>query len=221
MIVENPLHHIAPKDLANHIPASKLPPHLATDRIVVDRGIEIRILKGPRHQAPRLRIVPIGLDLRGVDIRVVRAIQVEFERDLGRQIELTVERACTVAACHRGRGRELVYVRGAGAGPVEAFLNAVTFVLDLGEGQVDFGDDAGDVEALDVADAALVAGCEVAADGGEPVVRVFVADGDGGGDGGDDGEGGDGDGLGEMHCRVCLICAECGGWKERGLKGNR
>jgi len=72
-------------------------------------------------------------------------------------------------------------------------LDAVALVLDLREGQVDFGDDAGDVEAADIADAALVLGVEVGADLLE--TSVVVADSDGtSGDGGSEDGGQDGDG---------------------------
>jgi hypothetical protein len=82
-------------------------------------------------------------------------------------------------------------------------LDAVAFVLDLREGQVDFGNNAGDVEALDVADAALLGGLEVGADLGE--AGVVVADchragGDAKGeDGGDESDGG------EMHFDFFLV----------------
>jgi len=73
-------------------------------------------------------------------------------------------------------------------------LDAVALVLNLGEGKVDFGDDASDIEALDVANAAVVFGLEVFADGGETLVVTG-----GEGSGGSDGGGHDGEGDWEMH----------------------
>jgi len=67
-------------------------------------------------------------------------------------------------------------------------LDAVAFVFDLWEGQVDFGDDTGYVEAADVANAALILGLEVGADLGETAV-VIVADGDGASGDGDSEDG--------------------------------
>lgn len=50
-----------------------------------------------------------------------------------------------------GRGRrEFVHIGGARSWAVQALLDAVAFVLHLREGEVDFGDDAGDVEAAGV-----------------------------------------------------------------------
>lgn len=111
-----------------------------------------------------------------------------------------------MAGLDAGRGAELVDPRGAGGGAVEAGLDAVAFGLDFGEGQVDFGDDAGYVEAFDVcgggggvlvmlcygwggegkrewstghtANAAFIGDFEVGADAG---LRGIIADGDGAG----------------------------------------
>ena len=152
-----------------------------------------------RHRTAFLRFVPVSDDLRGVDVGVVRAIKVVLHRDIGRQVELAVERAGAMPARDGGRCRELVHVRGAGTGAAKAGLDAVAGGADLWEGQVDFGHDARDIETPDVADAAVVAGGKVGTDGREAVLGVVIAEGDWGGDGGDDGEGGDGKGLGEMH----------------------
>ena len=48
-------------------------------------------------------------------------------------------------------------------------MDAVAFRFDLGVGEVDFGCDTRDVEAAGVADAAVVVGLEVGADGVETV----------------------------------------------------
>jgi hypothetical protein len=121
-----------------------------------------------------------------------------------------------VTALDRRRSRELVNVGGTGVGPVETRLDAVALVLDLREGEVDFGDHAGHVETLGVcpkgqlgtgsrsrwpkpsltADAATTFDLEVGAD---PVVAVIVAKGERAGEGTGDEEGAGHDELGEEH----------------------
>lgn len=66
------------------------------------------------------------------------------------EVELAVEGAGAVAGLHASGGRELIDPGGTGAGAVEAGLDTVAFIINLWEGQIDFGDDTGDVEALDV-----------------------------------------------------------------------
>ena len=91
---------------------------------------------------------------------------------------------------YRSRGGELVDVVCAEGGTVQACFDAVAFVFDLGEGEVDFGGDASDVEAAGVADTAMVVGFEVGAD-------WFEAFGVGEGGEGEEGEGEKGGG--ETH----------------------
>jgi hypothetical protein len=98
-----------------------------------------------------LRVVAIGNELLRIDVLVVDGVVgVDLNGDLAWEVELAVERASAVARFYGDRGRELVDPSGAGRWIVEALLDAVTFVLDLREGQVDLCDDTGDVEALDV-----------------------------------------------------------------------
>jgi hypothetical protein len=121
-----------------------------------------------------------------------------------------------VTAFDRSRGRELVDVGGTGFGPVETSLDAVALVLDLREGEVDFGDHAGHIETLGVcpegqlvigrrsrwpkpsltANAATTFDLEVGADS---VVAVIVAKGERASEGTGDEEGAGDDELGEEH----------------------
>ena len=70
---------------------------------------------------------------------------------------------------HRRRGAEHVHVGRAGGVTIEASLDAVAFRFYLGVGEVDFAGNAGDVEATDIANAAVVIGFKVGADRAEAV----------------------------------------------------
>lgn len=138
------MHH-----LTDSLAISKLPDR-ARDRIIIRNGSEISVPERLRNHRASLRVIAQVPDLLGVDVLVELAVEVDLDGDAGGQVELRVERAGAVAGSD-GRGRrELVHPRRAGAGPVEALLDAVAGALDLGEGQVDLGDDAGHVEAGDV-----------------------------------------------------------------------
>ena len=63
-----------------------------------------------------------------------------------------------MASQHAGGSGEFIHVGGAGGGVVETLLEAVAFVLDSGKGEVDFGQDAGYVEAFDVCGSGVVSG---------------------------------------------------------------
>jgi hypothetical protein len=81
---------------------------------------------------------------------VYAVLLVHFDGHVGGQVEVGVERAGSVARLD-GRGvRELPDVVCAGARVVETRLDTVAHGLNLGEGQVDLGENAGDVEALGV-----------------------------------------------------------------------
>ena len=106
-----------------------------------------------------MRVIAQSFDLRSIDVLVLVTVEIDLDGDCRREIELAVESAGAVSGLHGGKGAELVDPSGAGGGAVETGLDAVAFVLDLGEGEVDFGDDAGDVEALDVWAGVLVWRC--------------------------------------------------------------
>jgi hypothetical protein len=125
-------------------------PDRARHSVLVGNGVQVDILEGLGDGSAGLRVVAVGHDLLGVDVHVVAVGEVELESHGRGEVELRVQGAGAVAG-HDGRGRgELVDVGGAGAGAVEALLDAVALVLDLGEGEVDFGDDASDVEAFGI-----------------------------------------------------------------------
>jgi len=176
-------------------------PDWSRNSIVIRCGVEVDVHEGLRYGAALLGIVPVREDLRPVDVDVVAVVEVKLKRNVGGQVELGVERAGAMAGLDRVDGRELVDVGGAGAGAVQALLDAVAFVLHLGEGQVDFRHDTGDVKAPGVADAATLHGGQVGADALEATFVVLVivtsADGTGEGAGGEDGE--EKSGGGEMH----------------------
>lgn len=131
------------------LPVSQVPDG-AGHRIIVRAGIQVGVLKSLRHQSSGLRIVPIGDDFGGIDVLVQAAVGVDLDGDRGWQVELRVERAGAVARLHAGGRRELIHVRGARVGSVEALLDTVALILHDGEGEVNFGDYACDVEALGV-----------------------------------------------------------------------
>jgi len=185
--------------LAEGLAVGKLPDG-AGESIAIRDGIEVHVLESLWDGRAILRVVAHLDELRGVDVLVVDGIVgVDLNGDLGWEVELAVEGASAVARLDGGRGAELVHPGGAGAGAVKAGLDAVALVLDLWKGQVDFGDDTGDVEAFDIwvgafvsmkvwsgckvlsgvltADAALVGDLEVGADAG--LGRVTVANSEG------------------------------------------
>jgi len=112
-----------------------------------------------------LRVVAIGQDLLSVDIDVVTAVEIKLQSHAGRQVELRVQRAGTMARLDGGRSAELVDVAGAGRGSSQATLDAIAFILDGRKGKVDLSDDASDIEALGISDAASFHCLQLRADG--------------------------------------------------------
>lgn len=142
-------------------------------------------------------------DSRRIDIDIIRTSKIELDSHPGGEVEVRVQRASPVPRFDRlGRG-ELVDVVGAGGAARDARTDAVAFGADFGEGEVYFGDYAGDVEAAGIADAAVVLGPETRADASEAaIVVVVVGGGEGGGEGGNGEEGGDEDGREEHGVSV-------------------
>lgn len=125
------------------------PSNVPRDGIVIRDG-PVDVLERLRDGRARLRVVVVRHDLFGVDVLVVPIVEIVLHRHISGQVELRVKRAGAVTTLDRRRGRELVHVGGTGVGPVETRLDAVALVLDLREGEVDFGDNAGHVETLGV-----------------------------------------------------------------------
>ena len=124
--------------------------HIPRNRIIIRCSIQIDILKSLRHHRSLLGIIPHHYNLRRIDIRIVGIIKIILHHHGRGKVELRVEGAGAVARLDAGGRGELVHIGGAGCGAVEAFLDAVAFVFDLREYEVDFGDDASDVEAFGV-----------------------------------------------------------------------
>ncbi len=120
------------------------------NRIVIRCSVEIDILESLCNDGAMLRIIAHHDDFGGVDVHVVGIIEIILNGDSGRKVELRVERAGTVAGLDAGWSGELVHVGGAGGRAVQALLDAVAFVLDCGELQVNFGHHAGNVETFGV-----------------------------------------------------------------------
>jgi len=98
-------------------------------------------------------------------------IQVVEDCDVRREIEIRVQSTTPMIA---RIGREFPHVVRTVVCTIEAFLDAVAFVLDMWELEYDFCGHACDVEAGDIADTAIVFGfgLEVLADFWETVVVV-------------------------------------------------
>lgn len=109
-----------------------------------------RIAEGEWRGAASLWVV-LGLELVESDALG----EVIGERDIGWQVGAGVERAGALAAIERGDEGVLVDPVGAGEWARQAGGDAVAGAFDAVFGvEVDFGDDAGHVNALEVADAA-------------------------------------------------------------------
>jgi len=143
-------------------------PDWARDRLVVRSSVEIGIHKRLNDRGAGLGVVA------SVDGGINACIDVVGDGDGGRQIELRVQSASAVALLDGLWGRELVHVSRASAGTVQALLDAVAFVLDLGEGQVDLSHDTGHIEATSVSDAAIIHGAQARANRHEATFVVVI-----------------------------------------------
>ena len=170
-------------------------PDGARDSVIVRHSVQICILEGLWDKGAGLRVVAVLGDLSSVDVLVVPIVEVKLHCDASREVELRVESASAVAGLNTGWGGELVDVGGTSGGTVQALLDAVAFGLDLGEGQIDFCDNAGDIEPLGVTNASLVLSLEM---GANSLVLVVVSDGERAGDGSSAQDGCSND-AGEIH----------------------
>jgi hypothetical protein len=185
--------------LADSLAVGELPDS-TRERIIILDGVKVGILECLWDKPSILRVISHRRDLLRIDVLVQAIAEVNLNRDIARQVKLRIQGASPVARLDGCWSAELVDPGSAGRGAIETGLDAVAFVLDLREGQVDFGDDASDIEAFDVADAALLGGLEVGADLGE--AGVVVADGQGAGGDAKSEDGGDESDGGEMHFEV-------------------
>jgi hypothetical protein len=136
--------------LAENLAVGKLP-NRARESITIRGGIEVCILESLWHRGAVLRVVAQLDELGRIDVLVIHSIVgIDLDGDVGREVELAVERASSVARFHAGGSAELVDPGGAGGRAIKTGLDAVALVLDLRKGQVDLGDDAGDIEAFDI-----------------------------------------------------------------------
>ena len=118
--------------------------------IIIRRSVKVDVHESLRYRRTSLRVIAQQDDLCGVNVLVERTGEVEVEDNVRGEVELRIERAGAVAGQDGGWGGELVDIGRAGGGAVKALLDAVADVLDNGEGQVNFGDNAGDVESTGV-----------------------------------------------------------------------
>lgn len=172
-------------------------PDSAGEGIIIFDGVKVGILECLWHQSSILGVVSHRHDLLCIDVLVQAIVEIDLDSDIARQVELRIQGAGPVARLYGGWSAELVDPGSACGGAIETGLDAVAFVLDLRKGQVDFGDDASNVEALDVTDATLLGGLEVGADLGEAGFVVSDCQGAGGDTKGEDG-GDESDGR-ELH----------------------
>jgi hypothetical protein len=122
--------------------------HEARDRTQVRDGA-VHILEGEERTAAGLGVVP-----RAQLVEAGALAQIIRQGDVGRQVRARVEGAGALAAVGGDEGM-LVDPVGAGEGAGEAGGDAVAGGVDaVAVVEVDFGDDAGHVDALEVANAA-------------------------------------------------------------------
>jgi len=136
-------------------------PHRPRNSFIVRYCVEVDVLERLRNRPTRLRIVDLSRD----DVHVQLAFQVVVDSYIRWQVESAIERASAVPGPHRCFRAELPYIVRADRRAVQAFLDAVALVLDFRVGEVNFGYDAGDIEAASVADATMVLGVELRTDG--------------------------------------------------------
>jgi hypothetical protein len=97
-----------------------------------------------------LRVVVISEKLWGVDVLVEGTVEVDIDGDIRGKVELRVEGAGAVAALDACGSRKLPYVGSTSGWAVQALLDAVAFILDQRESQVDFSHNTRHVKALDI-----------------------------------------------------------------------
>lgn len=187
--------------LAESLAVGELP-DLTRNGIIIRDGVGGEVPERLGYRCAQLRVVAHHGDLSSVDVLVQRAVQVDLNVDVRWEVELRVQGAGAMAGCDARRGAELVDIGGAGGWAVQACLDAVAVVPDLREGEVNFGNNTGDIEASDIANTAVAADFveTVLADAG---LVVIVADCEWAGDGSSEEHSAGGDGR-EKHFDLIL-----------------
>jgi hypothetical protein len=139
-------------------------PETTGDSVRIGSRVEIGVHECFRSKRTGLRIVA---RLKELNIDVIGRVNIVFDSDVGRQVEVGIESASAVAKFDRLHGGELVNVVVTSFGTIETGLDAVAFALDLREGKVDFRDNTSDIEAPNISDATAVAGLKTRADFGK------------------------------------------------------
>jgi len=117
-----------------------------------------------------MRIVPVCGDLCCIDILVLRTVQVECNCYCGWEVEVAVQCARPVSRFDRDCCAELPHIVGTGCRPIQAGLDAIALVLDLGERQIYFCYYPGNIEPSGVADASVVFSSQTRTDASKAVV---------------------------------------------------
>lgn len=118
--------------------------------VPIGSGVEVDIHECLWDRGTRLRVVVIGEKLRCIDILVEGAVEINFDGYIRRKVELRVEGASTVASLDALGSRKLPHVRSTCGWTVKALLDAVAFILDQRESQVDFSHNTRHVKSLDI-----------------------------------------------------------------------
>jgi hypothetical protein len=92
-------------------------------------------------------IVAVRDDFLGVNVHVLITVEVEFDGNIGRKVEVRVQGASTMTRFDGCSSREFVNIVCTCRRAVQTFLDAVALGLDLGKREINFGDDPGYVEA--------------------------------------------------------------------------
>lgn len=132
---------------ALHTTRSKRPDR-SRDGIEIRYGVVRKVQERLSNNGSLLGFIAVHPDFGSVDVLAERAVQVEFDIDIGWEVELAVERTSAVTGENGSRSAKLPDVGRAGRGSVEAGLDAIASGLDLREHEVDLSHDAGYVETF-------------------------------------------------------------------------
>ena len=94
--------------------------HAAASGVLVSDCVQVLVLEALRHRGACLRVVSQRLDFNSIDVFVSGAGEVEGQRNVSWEVELTVQRAGAVAGLNGSWGAELVHPRCTCCGAIEA-----------------------------------------------------------------------------------------------------